>query len=112
MDSTSVAICKARRVLPAPPGPVKVNKRTDGCCRREQSVPISFSRPMRGVRGVGRYCSVNMGEGQIRRTPSSSSEEKGSVFLSLIKSSPFTDAQYELLSRFFINIYSPLLKNK
>ena len=48
------ATCKARRVLPTPPGPVSVTSPTDGCERRRCTAVISFSRPINGSRGMGR----------------------------------------------------------
>ena len=48
------ATFSASRVLPTPPGPVRVNRRVSGRSRiSEIAVPIS-SRPMKVVRGTGR----------------------------------------------------------
>jgi hypothetical protein len=47
----SSATCNANRVLPTPPGPVSVSRRTSGWRSRSRSDAISSSRPTRGVSG-------------------------------------------------------------
>ena len=50
---TSVATCNARRVLPTPPGPVRVSRRTSELRSRAVTAASSCLRPMRGVSGAG-----------------------------------------------------------
>src|SRR5262249_53594680 len=52
--AASPAICSANRVLPTPPGPVRVRRRTSS--RRSNASPAaaSASRPMSGVGGIGK----------------------------------------------------------
>src|SRR5207248_2612515 len=52
--SQQVAKASARRVLPTPPVPVKVSKRTSGRASRVQAAASSRSRPMSEVSGKGR----------------------------------------------------------
>jgi hypothetical protein len=47
------ATSTASRVLPTPPGPVRVNRRTSTRCRRRATVVASSSRPIKGVIGKG-----------------------------------------------------------
>ena len=63
-SSRSRATCRARRVFPVPPGPVKVSRLTApaGCRPGENSrliSAISFSRPTKLVSWVGRLCGVS-----------------------------------------------------
>ena len=53
LGSSSDRICRARRVLPTPPGPVMVTRGMSGRWSSAQSSPISRSRPIRGVRSTG-----------------------------------------------------------
>jgi hypothetical protein len=53
-SSSSAAICKPRRVLPMPPGPVRVSKRTSSPRRRSRTSLSSRSRPTSGVGWAGR----------------------------------------------------------
>ena len=53
---SSVATWSARRVLPTPPVPVRVKRRTSGRCRRVQAAATSCLRPMREVSCAGRLC--------------------------------------------------------
>jgi hypothetical protein len=48
------ATSKARRVLPTPPGPSRVTRRTSSRRRRRAAATASFSRPTNGVGGAGR----------------------------------------------------------
>src|SRR5829696_1682131 len=52
-DSSLSAVSRARRVLPTPPGPVSVTRRTSGRQRRSVKVVVSRSRPTSAVSGVG-----------------------------------------------------------
>ena len=52
--ATSAAAAMARRVLPTPPGPVKVSRRTAGSRTRETTAASSWSRAIRSVNGRGR----------------------------------------------------------
>ena len=45
---------RARRVLPTPPGPVRVRRRTPSSPSRAQTAAASRSRPISGVSGTGR----------------------------------------------------------
>src|SRR5205823_310 len=45
----SVAICRLKRVLPTPPGPVRTSKRTFGRAKSVQTTTTSRSRPINGV---------------------------------------------------------------
>src|SRR5687768_15939538 len=47
------ATCRARRVLPIPPGPVRVRRRVWPDWRSEETLDISRSRPTMEVRGRG-----------------------------------------------------------
>ena len=47
------ATVRANRVLPTPPGPVRVSSRTSGRRKSATSVAISRSRPTNGVSGRG-----------------------------------------------------------
>ncbi len=51
---SSEATCRPRRVLPVPPGPVKVTRRTSSRRRSCPMVATSVSRPMSGVGCTGR----------------------------------------------------------
>ena len=53
-SSRSVATCKARRVLPTPPVPVRVTRRISGRCRSVHNTWISSSRPIREVSCAGK----------------------------------------------------------
>ena len=53
-SSTSAAACKARRVLPVPPGPVSVSRRTSSCPSRSHTSSTSRSLPTSGVGWSGR----------------------------------------------------------
>src|SRR5713226_2168438 len=48
------AFGKLRRVLPTPPGPVRVTKRTSGRRRRAHTACTSCSRPINGVSRPGK----------------------------------------------------------
>src|SRR5258708_35344868 len=48
----------ARRVLPTPPVPTRVSRRTSGRCKRVQIAAASCSRRMSGVNCTGRTCSA------------------------------------------------------
>ena len=52
--SNSAATSIARRVLPTPPGPVSVTRRTSGRRSRSRTAATSRSRPTSGVSGRGR----------------------------------------------------------
>ena len=54
--SSSAATCRARRVLPTPPGPVSVSSRPSACSRRRRTASMALSRPMKGVGWAGRLC--------------------------------------------------------
>ena len=49
--------CKARRVLPVPPGPVSVTRRVSDPPRRPSSSSSSRSRPTSGLGAAGRFVS-------------------------------------------------------
>src|SRR6266699_4177069 len=53
-SSSAVATCKPRRVLPTPPVPVRVSRRTSGCRRSAQDAATSCSRPTSGVSCAGK----------------------------------------------------------
>src|SRR5579859_5498287 len=103
-EQTSAAICKARHVLPTPPGPVTVNKRTSGCSRRAQSAPTSCSRPIKGVRGVGKGWTAPNREERRRCAPSSEGERRCRALFSSITYRPCAGGSYALLYRAFINL--------
>src|SRR3954447_9994004 len=52
-SATTAAAATARRVLPTPPGPVRVTRRTTGSRNRATISARSPSRPISGVSGVG-----------------------------------------------------------
>ena len=54
---TPAATASARWVLPVPPAPVSVTRRTSSCARRSQSAATSASRPIRRVGGSGSEAS-------------------------------------------------------
>ena len=54
LSCSSAASASARRVLPIPPGPVRVSRRTSGRRRRLRAALTSVARPICGVGGVGR----------------------------------------------------------
>ena len=51
---SSAATCSARRVLPMPPGPVRVSKRTSSRRSRRPTAATSCSRPMNAVGWTGK----------------------------------------------------------
>src|SRR5215216_936360 len=51
--ATSVMMASASRVLPTPPGPVKVNSGTASSRRKTPAAARSLSRPVSRVRGIG-----------------------------------------------------------
>ena len=61
-STSSAAACSPSRVLPVPPGPVSVNRRTSSRRSRSTTAATSRSRPISGVgwtgRFVGRFSSV------------------------------------------------------
>ena len=53
-SKSSAATCKPRRVLPMPPGPVRVSRRTSSSRKRPRTSLSSRSRPTSGVGWAGR----------------------------------------------------------
>ena len=51
----SAAACRASRVLPVPPGPVRVSRRASSAVRSSTTSDSSCSRPRKGVAGTGRF---------------------------------------------------------
>ena len=65
-DSSLAAASRASRVLPTPPGPVSVSRRTSGRHKRPVNVVTSRSRPTSAVSGVGNGPSRSLVEGPGR----------------------------------------------
>ena len=59
---------RARRVLPVPPGPVSVTRRTSGACRRVLTASISGSRPRNGVNVAGNPRRRSSAAGRVGRS--------------------------------------------
>ena len=64
-----VATWRARRVLPTPPGPVKVSRRISSWRSRSTSTATSRSRPTSGVSGAGRFVDRADGDALDTDTP-------------------------------------------
>src|SRR5712692_4080876 len=60
----SLAICRLMLVLPTPPVPVRVTRRTSGRIRRAYAAATSCSRPIKDVSGVGTL-QVNVYSGVV-----------------------------------------------
>ena len=58
VSAISVATARASRVLPTPPGPVRVKRRQSSSTSRATAVATSASRPIRDVSGRGRWPSA------------------------------------------------------
>ena len=70
--SASLATCCARRVLPTPPGPVRVSSRTSGRSKSSRTTSASCSRPTNEVRSPGGGGKRSSPTGAVRRGPRSS----------------------------------------
>ena len=70
-STRSAATCIARRVLPVPPGPVRVTSRTSSSRTSRRTASSSSSRPMSGVGCAGRFVrlpsSVRRGGNSVGR---------------------------------------------
>ena len=82
--ATSSASARASRVLPTPPGPVKVSSGTASSSKSVRAARRSASRPMSRVRGIGRSAEADAAigdapNGTIRHATHSVPDSPGNV---------------------------------